>query len=795
MKLPSSDASGGWEQVSALNKLKKLPKHSVHKSKLGGRVDHIMRSLGEIVVQDLDNLSGKHISLAVNAIAATKGGDKLMKAAAIRSESASRCLMTSRILQSLILTLVSFSRSIALAKDQPDSLDIQAVAVILNAYARAGIRDEILFSALSHAACRLAEASPEEFSAQSVSIIANAFSKMRIRNTPLFEHLSRVAQMINPADYGPQAVSNILNAFARLDEYDSALFNFLSKVVKETPNSSFLTHHLAITVNAYAKMEIYDAQLLKHVEKLVLARTPATFDSQAIANILNAYSRLMGESTSPKLVQHLAVALRGVNLATLDPSTMSIALNALVKIGWQDEALYRRLMVAAKVTDPLLFDGQAVSTVMHSFAKIGMDNWDLFDTMAAVAMQMQYAFNPHSISLVLNACAKAEYKNEALLAHLSKVVRKFPAEEFEAQHVDNILNAYARLEVKDRPLFVHMAHIIEQMGAASFDAQSVGVIMNAYAKIMHRDEVLNGLCAFFSEKVLPSMPIGSLNPLSISVILNSYAKAEIREENIIKMLSACIQRGGRGGPLSVDKFEIRHIASILHAYAQLNIEQDDVVDALWRQLLQFSEKDAQPEEIAVIAWSITVLNLQDLDLIEWLLKGLEHHWDHMEHSLRRQGQQFVLGCELEGLLDIKTGLLRGRKGRPGTFVGSAKRIQAAFSIDNHTPSRLQEDVAGILEEMGIDFKQEYVDQRSGYSVDMLMGDRRTAIEVDGPTHFAAGSHTPLGHTTMKHRQLEQLGFDLRILPYWEWDQLDSKEKKIQYIKNLLTATPSVSNLF
>ena len=45
---------------------------------------------------------------------------------------------------------------------------------------------------------------------------------------------------------------------------------------------------------------------------------------------------------------------------------------------------------------------------------------------------------------------------------------------------------------------------------------------------------------------------------------------------------------------------------------------------------------------------------------------------------------------------------------------------------------------------------------------------------------------------MKHRHLAQLGFDLRVLPYWEWDQLKSKEQKMGYIRRLLTAMPTVN---
>jgi len=95
-----------------------------------------------------------------------------------------------------------------------------------------------------------------------------------------------------------------------------------------------------------------------------------------------------------------------------------------------------------------------------------------------------------------------------------------------------------------------------------------------------------------------------------------------------------------------------------------------------------------------------------------------------------------------------------------------EEVRADYIASPHSPSRLQRDVALILSEMDIGFVEEYVDQRSMYSLDMLLSDKRTAIEVDGPSHYATGTHRPLGNTNMKHRHLTQLGFDLRVLPYW-----------------------------
>ena len=222
-------------------------------------------------------------------------------------------------------------------------------------------------------------------------------------------------------------------------------------------------------------------------------------------------------------------------------------------------------------------------------------------------------------------------------------------------------------------------------------------------------------------------------------------------------------------------------------------QRPPILDDLLDHLLRCKPEEESPEEVAIIAWSVAVLDLEREDVYDWLMRGLDHHLTNLEANFRRQVHQFLLTCELNGFLAHEHDSLshgapasrplakqdQGREGEPrGSLaegrIDNDRRLRYADEVladygamaGNHRSSRLQRDVAGILAEMRIGFVEEYVDEKSGYSVDIVLSDKRTAIEVDGPSHYAAGSHRPLGNTNMKHRHLAQLGFDLRILPYW-----------------------------
>jgi hypothetical protein len=767
-----------------------------------------------VVLDGMPLLSGKLVSLAVNAVAHNRCHSRLITAAG--------------------------QRAIAIAQSgDENALDVQAVSVIVNGFARAGVRDVALFTNMSAVAKRLMETKRDEFGAQAISVIANAFVKMRITDEDLFTRLARCAERVPPESFTPQAIANMMNAYARHNARDEGLFNFLSHVSQRSLPAHWLSRHLALVVNALAKLEYRDDKLLAWIAQAALSRPTSAFDVQAIANILNGYGKMHGRDMDRKLLLHMASALRHIAQSSpqaLDPQSIASSLNALVKTGYQDVAsdsskLLHRLSDVAMQLDPLLFDAQSVSTIMHSLAKLEVWNVKLFRRMSMIVGQMEFILEPQSIALIINACAKVGYEDFQLMKHLSRIASSLPADTFSAQHVENILNGFARLDMRDRRLFLQMAQVIRMLPAKEFDPQAVAIIMNSYARVMPQDEVTAQVFHFFSHNVLPMLSTADMQATSLSIILNAFAKAEIRDEEAIGRLcslivsedeGAALQQGA-SGCIPVQRFDGRHIASVMHAIATLHVEQPVVLNDLVDQLLTLDPAEQLPEEVAIIAWSVAVLNLRREDMYVWVLKGLDFHIGSMGSNFRRQAHQFLLTYELEALIDSswrpvctlgpnakpRDALRKLRKelsvpkasqseetkqkGRSKTGTDSTKEpVPLDYISSQHRPSRLQKDVALILSEMDIGFIEEYIDERSGYSLDMLLSDKRTAIEVDGPCHYATGTHRPLGNTKMKHRHLAQLGFDLRILPYWEWDELTSKEEKKAYIRQLLTATPSVS---
>ena len=53
-----------------------------------------------------------------------------------------------------------------------------------------------------------------------------------------------------------------------------------------------------------------------------------------------------------------------------------------------------------------------------------------------------------------------------------------------------------------------------------------------------------------------------------------------------------------------------------------------------------------------------------------------------------------------------------------------------------------------LQSLGHAVVEEWVDEKSGVSIDILLPEANIAVEVDGPSHYASNGRSPLGSTVV-----------------------------------------------
>ncbi|EKX40341.1 hypothetical protein GUITHDRAFT_154162 [Guillardia theta CCMP2712] len=100
--------------------------------------------------------------------------------------------------------------------------------------------------------------------------------------------------------------------------------------------------------------------------------------------------------------------------------------------------------------------------------------------------------------------------------------------------------------------------------------------------------------------------------------------------------------------------------------------------------------------------------------------------------------------------------------------------------------------------MSYKIKTEVIDEKSGYSIDIVIRsgegvdeEHPIAVEVDGPGHYMRpGLRELVGGTKMKTRHLCRLGWKVVAIPYWEWNEARDAGEEERYLSQRIAAAAS-----
>eukprot|EP00747_Dinoflagellata_sp_TGD_P158260 gnl/TRDRNA2_/TRDRNA2_177801_c3_seq1.p1 gnl/TRDRNA2_/TRDRNA2_177801_c3~~gnl/TRDRNA2_/TRDRNA2_177801_c3_seq1.p1 ORF type:complete len:220 (+),score=31.92 gnl/TRDRNA2_/TRDRNA2_177801_c3_seq1:164-823(+) len=181
------------------------------------------------------------------------------------------------------------------------------------------------------------------------------------------------------------------------------------------------------------------------------------------------------------------------------------------------------------------------------------------------------------------------------------------------------------------------------------------------------------------------------------------------------------------------------------------------------------------QELANGAWAFAKQGFSDLLLFSTFVRTSWRSQRDFNAQELAQLHQWVLAHRIVGL-------------HQPLSLSFRDRCLGAFRAQQSSPSNLQQDILAVLAEFSADVHEEFRTQE-GYSIDVrvLWEGKYVAVEVDGPSHFLAGcgGRSPTGATMLKHRQLRALGWQVVVVPYFEWDGLTSAAARYQYLSSKL----------
>ena len=329
------------------------------------------------------------------------------------------------------------------------------------------------------------------FDPQAVANIVNAFARLDIRDEELFALMEEVIYKIAPSRWDAQAVALVLNAYARLDLHPLRLFEYLADLAATLPARSFNAQAVANVANALAKANFKHEQMLDRLAQLCNTMKPIDFTGQAVSSILNAYAKL--EYQHPQLFQQMAHTIMDMPLATFQPQAIANIVNAYLKTEADDVVpqIFRRMSEAALRNPPGSYSGQAIGVILNAYVRKGRIDEALFSYISKTVRSLPpTAFDAQNIALVTNAFAKAEIFDEALFARMAQVAMQVEVREADSQNVAVIINAYAKADMLENEpttaaLMGKLAVDIPRLSPENTNAQAIGNIVSGYARFLH----------------------------------------------------------------------------------------------------------------------------------------------------------------------------------------------------------------------------------------------------------------------------------------------------------------------
>lgn len=290
---------------------------------------------------------------------------------------------------------------------------------------------------------------------------------------------------------------------------------------------------------------------------------------------------------------------------------------------------------------------------------------------------------------------------------------------------------------------------------AQLQAKDIAMIAWAFGKICPLDWNALGphvdmLCATLASSALKSIrhfTAQDLAELAVGVVAMQYDNA-----NLMQLVAFEASKKLR-------HFSHRELANIVWAFGKVFRRP--------RRFVLAAAKEARarlphfaPTELANLAWALTVLEVYDVPLFRDAFAA-------MEASLARGA---LAEGDLNQLYQVYSLLrLQAPEAVAGVTPELARAMEAAWAASKEREKRTtnrQAAVAKVLETLRVRHEVE-----AEHDIDILLPEHGVALEVDGPAHFLRNTGHPMGHTIMKRRLLELLGYRVVSIPHFEWDRI------------------------
>eukprot|EP00899_Mesostigma_viride_P022508 jgi/Mesvir1/3441/Mv11937-RA.1 len=646
-------------------------------------------------------------------------------------------------------------------------------------------------------------------------------------------------------DFDPQGFSNTAWGFATAGQGSVQLFEGIEKELLARKFAGFNPQNAANTLWAFATAGRGGAEFYHAAEAMVAQSGLEGCNAQDIANILWAFATAGRGSESLFSVMEVMIISRGLDDFT--PQGVSNTIWAFAKGGYRGPRIYAAVEEEALVGGLFGFKPQNIVNLAWAFATACMGSPALFSVIESRVVAMGTTrFKAQELANLLWAFATAGHPGRALFAAVEAGLTPESMASFNLQNCANALWAFAVADRCHRPVtrtlmdkalsyvawdmpvenLVQLAQFVLAAGYTAhpgrprgdgdapaslpglFNGHSSSRRVGSYASSErvgspssnNRLNGENGGQAAHGPNHQASHPLSGDNGGQARATAGYTSQGG--EPHVVARDPA---GGSRGHPVGRRGEEAVYSGSARNGYhvkgARIN-GRDVSAHAGGEGLLMMPARgDAGTAAIASSSGSATATGR---DVIIGSSGGSEvgsglgssestssnriNGSSSVGGDIRREGSgegRMDRGREGHGELEQD----RELDGMAAALVLEAVRTATERGrIPSPPSSRLHQEVSGVLTDMAIQHTNELPLFGGVYYVDIAVAGK-IAVEVDGPCHFRGGPQALSGDitstTALKRRLLEQGGWTILSVPYFEWTMLSDSGQKQRYMRGKL----------
>lgn len=664
-------------------------------------------------------------------------------------------------------------------------------SLILNTYAKLGLASTTIHrnvtrmfeACANHLVVRVAsgEENRSGFEPRDIALIANAYAQVRAGPfvLPLLQAISNAA-VVSIGACNSQDVSNLLNAFSKFSISDSSAFEAAAPHIMQHI-AQYDTQSLSNCAHAFAKQRVMHAALFEKLGHMSL-RLLDRFKPQELANLAYAYGHLNLRHDSLVTGLRDEVLYRGTvgkslqNINTLfcfHLRSVQLLAQAFTRLRVYDKRLLFVLFDMARerqrhlTRPPPKLVGKALATATANKLK------------ATIMSQTPEMLDGHVLSNLLAAFARSKSDFHALLQWAPNQVTALDGQ-YTTWQLVSIFSSCSRLQLVNAPLFKHLLNHAKPR-VTQMHPKAIGTLVQglARAKLYNRVLMRNAV-----KSVSPRLK--DLDVVDVSALMLGCARLGYRDERFLRLL-ATVARA------SLEDMSVEKMVVVLSAYSQMRIKHrkwfDAVLFALFKRQHELSEREATISAHAMLL--IAAAERHDVVPDETgsvsavpypfcrhsgVMRSFLHITSAHRHDLTYPAVFQLQTIELFLRLltpEVYTELPQDLK----ILLAKARAVNLAQDDYMKNTSKTHRRISQWFTRVGLHHRSEVA--LGPFTLDMVIGDR-VLVEIDGPSHFYRDTNSRTSLSLLKHAILNAMGFHVCHLPYQEWGQCGTPDKKMLY---------------